>query len=780
MSLFTRPRRLSDAPASGADPDDTPGTTPAPREPRDDHDDHDGDAADTAEPAGSAGATAEAVDGTDPGHEPATGADETKAAGAENTEAAEAKQAGTAGAEETEAAGAREAEAPDEAREAEAPDEGREAEAPDEARETQTADKGREAQTAEAREAQTADEAREASAGKAELEPGGDAATEPDPGAGPAPDPETGQEPAPEADPDPAREADPVPGDAPSAAAVREGWFGWRSRWPRVSRGVTVGTTVLAGALVLFALLVPNRVERLAPEAFLRIPAEGILLAALLLALPPRPRRITAVVTGVLLGLLTVLKFLDMGFHQVLARPFDLVLDWILLDDATDFVRESFGRGGQILAVAGVLVLFVVLLLLMTLATARLARLMARHRPVAARTTLVLCVVWITCVTLGVQVSGVPVATKGTTEMLGNRVEQVRAGIRDARVFKKEAAVDAFADTPPDQLLTGLRGKDVLFTFVESYGRTAIDHPEMAAETDAALTEGTRRLDAAGFGSRSGWLKSPVTGAGSWLAHSTFLSGLWIKNQQRYRSLTTSDRMTLTSYFRRAGDWRTVGIVPGVRRAWPEGKFFGLDHIYDSEHLGYHGPYFSWTPVPDQFSMEAFERLEHGKEDRPPIMAEIILASSHNPWSPIARMIDWEDLGDGSVFHRIKEEGTDPKEVWKSPESIRTEYRRAVEYSLRSLIEWIERYGDEDTVVVFLGDHQPVPAVVDGSPSKEVPVTVVARDKKVLDRIDDWGWTDGLKPAPDAPSWGMDRFRDRFMTAYGPDGGTTGVPGPRD
>ncbi|WP_437032294.1 sulfatase [Streptomyces sp. enrichment culture] len=536
---------------------------------------------------------------------------------------------------------------------------------------------------------------------------------------------------------------------------------------------------MLAGALVLFALLVPNRVERLAPEAFLRLPAEGILLAALLLALPPRPRRIAAAVTGVLLGLLTMLKFLDMGFYQVLARPFDLVLDWILLDDATDFVRESFGRGGQVLAVVGAVVLFVLLLLLMTLAMTRVTRLMTRHRAAAARTTLVLCVAWITCVTLGVQVSGVRVATKGTAEMLGNRVEQVQAGIRDARVFRKQAAVDAFADTPPDQLLTGLRGKDVLFTFVESYGRTAIDHPEMAAETDAVLSEGTERLAAAGFGSRSGWLKSPVTGAGSWLAHSTFLSGLWIKNQQRYRSLTTSDRMTLTSYFRRAGDWRTVGIVPGVRRAWPEGKFFGLDHIYDSEQLGYHGPYFSWTPVPDQFTMEAFQRLEHGKADRPPIMAEIILASSHNPWSPIARMIDWEDLGDGSVFHRIKKEGTDPKEVWQNPESIRTEYRRAVEYSLRSLIEWIERYGDEDTVVVFLGDHQPVPAVVDGDPSKEVPVTVVARDEKVLDRIDDWGWTDGLKPAPDAPSWGMDRFRDRFMTAYGPDGGRSAAA-PRD
>ncbi|MFE9775159.1 sulfatase [Streptomyces sp. NPDC005931] len=563
--------------------------------------------------------------------------------------------------------------------------------------------------------------------------------------------------------------AERAPGSGP------RGWFGWRHRWPRTARGVTVGTTVLAGALLLFALLLPNRVERLTFDAFVRIPAEGVLLATLLLALPPRPRRVAAVVSGILLGLLTVLKVVDMGFYQVLARPFDLVLDWILLDDAADFVRESFGRSGQVLAVIGVIVLFAAVLVLMTLAAVRLTGLMVRHRPVAARTTLILGVVWITCVTLGLRFGGMPVATKGNAELLENRVDQVRAGLRDGRIFERQAAVDAFAETPPDRLLTGLRGKDVLFTFIESYGRVAIDDPAMAEPVGAALEEGTARLKAAGFTARSGWLESPVTGAGSWLAHSTFLSGLWIKNQQRYRSLTTSDRMTLTNYFRKSGAWRTVGIVPGVRRAWPEGKFFGLDHIYDSEHLGYHGPYFSWTPVPDQFSLEAFERLEHGRKDRRPIMAEIILASSHNPWSPLARMIDWDDLGDGSVFHEIKKEGTNPKEVWKDPERVRTEYRRAIEYSVRSLTEWVERYGDMNTVLVFLGDHQPVPTVTGGNAGKDVPVTIVARDRSVLERVAGWGWTEGLKPAPDAPRWGMDKFRDRFMRAYGPQGGGTGA-----
>ncbi|GAA3771021.1 hypothetical protein GCM10022403_002940 [Streptomyces coacervatus] len=581
----------------------------------------------------------------------------------------------------------------------------------------------------------------------------------------PSGDSEVSEEPA-----APSAEAASVPDPEP-AVATRPGWFGWRRRYPRAARAVRVGTSVLAGVLVFIVLLVPNRLDRINLEAFFRLPVEGIFLAAVLLVLPSKARRITAVVLGVFLGLSTILKCLDMGFRQTLARPFDLVFDWVLLSDGADWVKDSFGRSGEVLAIIGVIVLVILVLVLSALATVRLANVMAGHRTVAVRSTLVLGTAWIVCFTMGVQFGGVTVATKGYAQYLANRVQYVRDGLGDADVFKKQMTVDAFAKTPSDQLLTGLRGKDVMFTFIESYGRVAIDDPSMAPEIDATLKAGNARLKSAGFAARSGWLRSPVTGAGSWLAHSTFLSGLWIKNQQRYRTLTTSDRATLTSYFQKTGAWRTVGIVPGVRKAWPEGKYFGLDHIYDSTHLGYQGPYFSWTPVPDQFSLEAFQKLEHSKKNRDPIMAEIILASSHNPWSPIAHMIDWKDLGDGKVFYKIKKEGTNPTEVWKSAKRVRTEYRKAIQYSLDSLTQWMQRYGDKNTVLVFLGDHQPVPTVTGGSANRDVPVSIVARDPKVLDRVAGWGWTDGIKPADNAPEWTMNKFRDRFMTAYGPQSG---------
>ncbi|MEU1168782.1 hypothetical protein ABZ372_55245, partial [Streptomyces sp. NPDC005921] len=329
-------------------------------------------------------------------------------------------------------------------------------------------------------------------------------------------------------------------------------------------------------------------------------------------------------------------------------------------------------------------------------------------------------VAWVTCATFGLQLGGAPVASTLDAQLVDERVRAVRAGLADARVFRAESAVDAFAKTPPNRLLTGLRGKDVLFTFVESYGRTAIEDPAMARQVGAVLKEGSASLRAAGFDARSGWLRSPVLGAGSWMCHATLLSGLWIDNQQRYRNLVSGDRMTLNKYFRKTGAWRTVGVVPGVRRAWPESGFFGLDRSYDSTHLGYHGPYFSWTPVPDQFTLEAFDRLEFGRRNRRPMMAEIVLASSHQPWAPLPRMIGWNDLGDGSVFGPIQKAGKDPAEVWKDTERVRAEYRASIEYSLRSLFGFMRRYADANTVLVFLGDHQPTCTVERWAPTSGV------------------------------------------------------------
>lgn len=209
--------------------------------------------------------------------------------------------------------------------------------------------------------------------------------------------------------------------------------------------------------------------------------------------------------------------------------------------------------------------------------------------------------------------------------------------------------------------------------------------------------------------------------------------------------------------------------MPAATSPWPEGAFFGYDRYHDAAGLDYRGPQFSYAPMPDQYTLSTFQRRERSAPDRAPIMAEIPLISSHSPWAAIPRMLDWEHVGDGSIYRRPTSVAFNPKDVvGRSTTEVRTGYRRAIEYSLNSLISYVQTYGDDDLVLVFLGDHQPSPLVTGPDASRDVPITVVARDPAVLARVAGWGWQEGLRPGADAPVWRMDTFRDRFLTAFGP------------
>ncbi|MFC8366439.1 CDP-alcohol phosphatidyltransferase [Streptomyces sp. NPDC057239] len=540
-----------------------------------------------------------------------------------------------------------------------------------------------------------------------------------------------------------------------------------RDAHPVTARTLRRAVHVLAAALVVGALLMPNTAPGLRPDRFTRIPAEAIIGAVLLLALPRRPRIVVAALYGAGIGVLTVLNLLDIGFTEYLGRGFNVVLDWGLLDDAQAYVADSMGSTAATAAAVGAVVLALLLVTVMALATVRLGDLLARHRVRATRGALIAGTVWVTCAALGVQISGVPVASDRAAGALKGQTRRVVDTLRDEAAFAQEARADTFGATPPDQLVPDLRGKDVVFAFIESYGRTAVEDPLIAPGVTRVLDTRTAALAKAGYHARSGWLTSATYGGSSWLGHSTALSGLWIDNQQRYRTVTSGDHLTLTKAFRKTGAWDTVGVMPGVRKAWPEAKWYGLDKVYDAFDLGYEGPRFSWSTMPDQYALEAFQRLEHGRKRDRPLMSEVILTSSHQPWAPIPELVGWDELGDGSVFGAIREAGRKSSDVIADSTESRREYGRSIEYSLTCLTQWLERYGTDDTVLVFLGDHQPIARVSGNGASRDVPVSVVAKDPKVLEKIDAWNWTEGLRPAKDAPVWRMSSFRDRFLTAYG-------------
>jgi phosphatidylglycerophosphate synthase len=415
---------------------------------------------------------------------------------------------------------------------------------------------------------------------------------------------------------------------------------------PRSRRRVVLGRwgTGAGLALAWCALLAPDRPAALAPPAFVRVPVEGLVMAAFVLLLPARARRPVGAALGVAVGLVGLAKVLDLGAVAVLDRPFDAATDLGQLSSGLSFVDDALGGWAATGSVVAGVLLVLVLLVGLPVATRQAAVAVDRHRGPAALAVTVLSLGWMGCSAAGVAlVPGQPVAAADAVPWTAHKVGTTVAAVRDAARFDAAVAHDTLAGGAPVDL-SALRGKDVLVVFVESYGRVALEGPSSAPIRDL-LDDATGRLAAAGFGARSGYLTSPTFGGGSWLAHSTLQSGLWVSDQARYDRLLASRRATVTSAFAGAG-WRTVAVLPSTHGDWPEGRsFYDFDAVHGRSGLGYAGPSFGFSAMPDQFTLAALDRLELGRAGRPPVMAEVELTSSHGPWAPQPTTVDWSALG---------------------------------------------------------------------------------------------------------------------------------------
>lgn len=529
--------------------------------------------------------------------------------------------------------------------------------------------------------------------------------------------------------------------------------------------------TVLAAVLVYVALVVPDAVAKpkngtFLEAAFLRLPIEVIIGAAVLLALTPKWRRRVAVLFGAGLGFVVILKIINIGFRIVLGRSFNPVLDWPLFQDGFNALTETDGRAKAIGAAVGAVVLALLALAVCTFAVLRLTKLTARYPGPARRTLVGLTAAWIALAVSGLTwFPNAPVASDTAADLLKNTVVQVPAAIKDQKQFAYAAEHDPYRSVPPQELVSGLAGKDIVIGVVESYGRAVLTDPGMNAIVSPTLSADQQKLAAAGFTAKSGWLTSSTYGGGSWLAHASFQSGLWITSQQRYRQLAASNRITLTSAFHNAG-WQTVGMEPGNTVAWPEASFYGYDAVYDSRNMGYQGPRFGWSRMPDQYTLSAFQQNVYAKKSRP-LMAEITLTSSHEPWTPIPETVDWDKVGDGSIYRPMVKGAEARGSLWSSSARTQSQYAKSIAYSVDSLTSWVQKYGDKNLVLIMFGDHQPMSIVSGSGASHDVPVTIIAHDKAALDRIDGWNWADGLRPMATTPVWRMDEFRDKFFSAYG-------------
>jgi hypothetical protein len=554
----------------------------------------------------------------------------------------------------------------------------------------------------------------------------------------------------------------------------------------RVRTVLTTALTILALLFVWTALVGPDQPIALELNALLRLPIEGFAFIALAAVVGPRVRRWLVWVLGSLLGLVFIVKLLNIGFFAAFDKPFDPYQDLKYIGFASETVKASLGQTTGILILVLVGTILIGVPVLMAFSVRRVTRIAAEHRVLTLRAAAGLGVAWVVCLAFGAQfVPATPIASAGAASLLVSQVKAVHADIDDHAIFARQIGRDQFASTPASKLLTGLRGKDVLLLFVESYGKVAVQGTSISPGVDSVLASGDKRLAAAGFSARSAWMTSPTFGGISWLAHSTFQTGLWVDTPQRYEQLLENQRFTLTQAFDRGG-WRTVDDVPSDDRFWAPGKaFYHFDRLYNRKDVGYRGPRFAFASMPDQYVMSALQRLELAKRHRRPVFAEVDLVSSHEPWTRIPRMVPWSQVGNGSIFNEntvdagvggLHVNGLSSYVDINGSPVVRAAYGKSVEYTMNALTSYVQHYGNKNTVFIVLGDHQPWTVVSGAEPSHEVPISIIARDPAVLKRISGWGWTDGLKPSPRAPVWPMSAFRNRFLTAFGSEPQIGGTP----
>ena len=485
-------------------------------------------------------------------------------------------------------------------------------------------------------------------------------------------------------------------------------------------------------------LVLPNHPAAASWKVLLLFPLElPVVLLALIVIGDGRSGRVLRIALVAFLTVITALKLADFGMYSALNRGFNPVADFPLIASLFDLLVGVVGRRVAIGAVLLTCALQALLIWVIWWATGVWSRL---SRPTwfahcAGALALVALAAVLAEVGQNKRKWSLPFEIYGTafTARLGvERIQMVHKTASELRAFKLAVQEDPFAD---HSSFFDLIDRDVLVIFIESYGRTSLDTPYYADLHRATLLNAQYQLEELGLSTASTILSSPTRGGQSWLANSTFASGLWIDSQTRYGAALISGRQTLYHLAQQSG-FETAAVTPQITMDWPESQFMGFDTTLAAKDLGYAGKPPNWVTMPDQFTLGAMDRLlRHAKEETP-MFIQIALGTSHAPWVPVPQVIDWDDLGDGSVFDPIVDASDPPRMVWRDHDRVRAQYRLAVDYALQTVMAYAVLHAEDPPLMIVIGDHQAAGFVALDERS-DVPMHIVGTKHLVEALADD-------------------------------------------
>jgi hypothetical protein len=302
------------------------------------------------------------------------------------------------------------------------------------------------------------------------------------------------------------------------------------------------------------------------------------------------------------------------------------------------------------------------------------------------------------------------------------------------------------------------RPPSIYFFIIESYGHALWNDKDFTAFQRYAH-KAEERLAKAGYSMRSRYLTAPVFGGSSWMADTTLLCGVRVHEQRRFEALHRSNVSCLPGLLNDAG-YRTILASSNI--TYHDERFMKVmpfQTLYYRDNLGYKGPRFTWSYMPDQYTIQHVHEKELASRGETPTLMAFVLTSSHHPWSKIPRYVtDWSTIGDGSIFAKLPAQRF--RNTFVGGKQVEQAFAMSIQYTFQVVVEYLLRgLANDNTLMVIIGDHQPRNPIADLEKDPwDVPVHVLSRNPALVEGFAALGYTPGLTPNAEAPAVGMEGF----------------------
>ncbi|MBL8480288.1 MAG: hypothetical protein JNK59_13355 [Sterolibacteriaceae bacterium] len=98
---------------------------------------------------------------------------------------------------------------------------------------------------------------------------------------------------------------------------------------------------------------------------------------------------------------------------------------------------------------------------------------------------------------------------------------------------------------------------------------------------------------------------------------------------------------------------------------------------------------------------------------------------------------------------------------------MRPSYLASVDYVYRWLSGYFKLPEARETIYVLIGDHQPTANITGERPPWDVPVHIISRDRRLLDRFKAQGFSEGLWPERTVLG-GIHHLTSLLLSGFGP------------